>query len=133
MTQGDELLARGHRASRAALLHLYMADVSGLVARYRSLKERLRKLYAQYGVAAIVTWFGLFFLVLAGFVVAMETSMGPGPSRGSWVAAYVATEATKPIRIVITLALTPLVAQFGRRLRVLKPAPVVDTQEVDAK
>ena len=123
----------GHRASGAALLHLCMAEVSGLVARYRSLKERLRKLYAEYGVAAIVTWFGLFFLVLACFVVAMETSMGPGPSRGSWVAAYVATEATKPIRIVITLALTPIVAQAGRRLRVLKPAPVVDAKEIDAK
>ena len=110
-----------------------MAEVSGLRARYRSLKERLRKVYAQYGVAAIVTWFSLFFLVLAGFVVAMETSMGPGANAGSWVAAYVATEATKPIRIVITIALTPLVAQFGRRLRGVKTAPVVDAQEVDAK
>ena len=110
-----------------------MAESSGLLARYRSLKERLRKLYAQYGVAAIVTWFSLFFLVLAGFVVAMETSMGPGTNAGSWVAAYVATEATKPIRIVITIALTPLVAQAGRRLRVLKPAPVADAKEVDAK
>jgi hypothetical protein len=110
-----------------------MAEVSGLVARYRSLKERLKKLYAEYGIAAIITWFGLFFLVLAGFIVAMEIGMGPGPSRGSWVAAYVATEATKPIRIVITLALTPVVAQFGRRLRGVKAATVVDTQEVDAK
>ena len=133
MTQSDEVLTAGHRARRAALLHLYMAEGSGLWARYRSLKERLRKLYAEYGVAAIVTWFSLFFLVLAGFVVAMETSMGPGPSRGSWFAAYVATEATKPIRILITLALTPLVAQFGRRLRGVKTAPVVDAQEVDAK
>ena len=110
-----------------------MAESSGLVARYRLLKERLRKLYAEYGIAAIVTWFSLFFLVLAGFVVAMETSMGPGPSKGSWVAAYFATEATKPIRIVITLALTPFVAQAGRRLRVLKPASVADAKEVDAK
>ena len=110
-----------------------MAEVSGLRARYRALKERLKKLYAEYGIAAIITWFGLFFLVLAGFVVAMETSMGPGVNAGSWVAAYVATEATKPIRIVITIALTPLVAQFGRRLRGVKAAPVVDAKEVDAK
>jgi len=131
--ESDKSFASTHRASHAGLLHLSMAEGSGLVARYRSLKERLRKLYAEYGVAAIVTWFGLFFLVLAAFVVAMETSMGPGPSKGSWVAAYVATEATKPIRIVITLALTPVIAQFGRRLRGVKAGPVVDAKELDAK
>jgi len=110
-----------------------MVESSGLVARYRALKERLKKLYAEYGIAAVVTWFSLFFLVLAGFVIAIETSTGPGTSKGSWLAAYVATEATKPIRILVTLALTPLVAQAGRRLRGVKAAPVVDAKEVDAQ
>jgi hypothetical protein len=94
-----------------------MVESPGLWARYRLLKERLKKLYAQYGVAALVTWFGLFFVVLAGFVIAFEYGSGPGSNAGGWVAAYVATEATKPIRILVTLALTPLVAQFGKRLR----------------
>jgi hypothetical protein len=76
---------------------------------------------------------GLFFLVLAGFVVAMEIGMGPGPSRGSWVAAYVATEATKPIRIVITLALTRSSPRWPTAARPEARAVVVDTQEVDAK
>ena len=97
-----------------------MVRVSGLLARYRILKERLKKLYEEYGLAAVVTWFSLFFLVLAGFIVAIEYGTGPGTTKGSWLAAYVATEATKPIRIVVTLVLTPMVAQFGRRLRGLK-------------
>jgi hypothetical protein len=81
------------------------------------LKERLKALYVQYGVAAIVTWYGLFLVVLAGFVIAFEYTGGPGSDAGGWVAAYVATEATKPIRIFVALALTPFVAQIGRRLR----------------
>ncbi len=108
-----------------------MAEASGLWARYRVLKERLKKLYAEYGIAAVVTWFSLFFLVLAGFIVAIELGTDPGTSKGSWFAAYVATEATKPIRIVITLALTPLVAQAGRRLRGVKTPPPPDSDPPD--
>jgi hypothetical protein len=100
-----------------------MGQNPGLWARYQSLKERLKQLYAQYGVAALITWFGLFFVVLTGFVIAFEYGSGPGSNAGGWVAAYVATEATKPIRILVTLALTPLVAQFGRRIRGAKAAP----------
>jgi hypothetical protein len=104
-----------------------MVRVSGLLARYRSLKVRLKKLYEEYGLAAVITWFSLFFLVLAGFVIAIEYGNGPGTSKGGWFAAYVATEATKPIRIVATLVLTPMVAQMGRRLRGIKaPADAPD-------
>ena len=94
-----------------------MGETPSLRARYQLLKERLKKLYIQYGVAAIVTWYGLFLVVLAGFVIAFEIGGGPGSDAGGWLAAYVATEATKPIRIFVALALTPFVAQIGRRLR----------------
>lgn len=100
-----------------------MGEARSLRARYQLLKERLKKLYAQYGVAAIVTWFSLFFVVLTGFVIAFEYGGGPGANAGGWVAAYVATEATKPIRILVTLALTPFVAQVGRRIRGAKADP----------
>jgi hypothetical protein len=108
-----------------------MARVPGLWARYEVLKLRGRKLYAVYGVAAVVTWFGLFFIVLAGFVIAVEYSNGPGTNKGGWLAAYVATEATKPIRILVTLALTPMVAQVGRRIRGTKAAPEPAAEKAD--
>ena len=101
-----------------------MGETPSLRARYQVLKERLKKLYAVYGIAALVTWYGLFLVVLAGFIVALEYGNGPGTSKGSWVAAYVATEATKPIRIPVVLALTPFVAQLWRRFRGGKAAPV---------
>ena len=100
-----------------------MGDTSGLRARYQLLKERLKKLYVQYGIAAIVTWYSIFLLTLTGFVIAFEYGGGPGANTGGWVAAYVATEATKPIRIFVALALTPFVAQVGRRIRGAKAAP----------
>ena len=100
-----------------------MGETPSLRARYQLLKERLKKLYVQYGKAAIITWFSLFFIVLAGFVVAFEYGGGPGANAGGWVAADVATEATKPSRILITLALTPFVAQVGRRIRGAKAGP----------
>jgi hypothetical protein len=107
-----------------------MTTWARIVGGYRTLKGRLKKLFDEYGSAAIITWFTLFFGVLATFVLLMEYGLAPEPgvvddgvSKGTWFAAYVATEATKPIRIVVTLALTPFVAQVGRRLRGM-PKPV---------
>jgi hypothetical protein len=97
------------------------------MARYRVLKERLKKLYEVYGITAVITWFSLFFLVLAGFLVAFEYGDGPGTNKAGWVAAYVATEATKPIRILVTLAITPLIVRVSKRLRGEKIAPATDS------
>jgi hypothetical protein len=99
-----------------------MSRLQALSDRYRVLKARLKKLYAVYGLAAVVTWFSLFFLVLAAFVIAIEYG-SDAAGGGKWLAAYVATEATKPIRIVATLVLTPFVAQAGRRIRGVKATP----------
>ena len=89
-----------------------------LTERYRTLKARLQKLFDQYGYAALVTWFDLFFSVLFTFVVLIERGLAEPPetAAGTWVAAYFLTETTKPIRIVITIALTPFVAQVSRRM-----------------
>jgi hypothetical protein len=76
-----------------------MVEGSGLVARYRALKERLKKLYAEYSIAAVVTH-SASSSCSRGFVVAMGISMGPGPSS---CRRLLCDRATKPIRIVITL------------------------------
>ena len=88
-------------------------------------KERLKALLAQYGRTALGTYFGLFFLVLLGFAGAFSL----GFSRAGWEsgeslanasvlgAAYVATKLTQPLRILATVALTPLVARVLERWR----------------
>ena len=88
-------------------------------------KERLKSLLAEYGPTAVATYFGLFILVLLGFAVAFafgfrgagwqeEASLG---SFGVLGAAYVATKAIQPFRILATIALTPKVARVVARLR----------------
>lgn len=78
-------------------------------------KERLKALLAEYGKVALITYFALFLLVLAGFALAInwgfKVDSAPG-GLGLLGAAYVATKAVQPLRIAATLALTPIVARF---------------------
>lgn len=82
---------------------------------------------AAYGPYALVTWFVIFGVTLAGFGVAISLGFKPegvAGNTGTWLAAYAATQVTKPIRIVMTLALTPLIAKVFRR----EPQPAVVTE-----
>lgn len=89
------------------------------------LSERMKAALAEYGGVAITLYLIIFAAVLAGFAVAIslgvETESTAG-SAGTLAAAWLATKLTQPLRILATLALTPLVArglQWFRR----KPAP----------
>jgi hypothetical protein len=87
------------------------------------LKERLKELMETYGRLAFIIYFTIFFGTLAGFIIAIkagfEVSSGSGQT-GTVVIAYAATKALQPIRILVTLALTPLVARWtGRKKTVL--------------
>ncbi|MFT4974392.1 MAG: hypothetical protein ACI8S6_000274 [Myxococcota bacterium] len=82
------------------------------------LKQRLNALMEEYGRIAIFTWLTIFVLTLSSFVVAIKfgyTPDGAAGQSGIVVIAYVATQATKPIRIFATLALTPVIAKLIRR------------------
>lgn len=84
----------------------------------RTLKERLSDHMAEYGKVALYTYLVLSLSTIAGFSVAF--GMGVSPSSATGVlgvigAGWVAAKATMPIRILITLALTPLVAAVVRR------------------
>jgi hypothetical protein len=79
-----------------------------------SLKTRLTNLLAEYGKLALILYFVIFGLVLAGFALAIGTGMRVESATGGagvLGAAYLATKVTQPIRILATLALTPLVAR----------------------
>jgi hypothetical protein len=77
------------------------------------LKQRLSALFAEYGRIAIVTYFTLSILTIIGFSVAIWIGAEPSSATGVIgviAAGWVAAKATLPIRILITLGLTPMVA-----------------------
>ena len=84
----------------------------------RTLKERLSANFAQYGRIAIYTYIGLSLLAITGFSIAIGAGVAPSSATGvlgvigaGWAAAKV----TVPLRILATLALTPLLALLLQR------------------
>ncbi len=83
-------------------------------------KERLKALLAEYGMVALWTYLVLFGLVLCGFAVAIAAGVKVESAQGHagvLAGAWVATKLTQPLRILATLALTPIVARIAERLR----------------
>jgi hypothetical protein len=81
----------------------------------KPLKERLTNLLAEYGKVALYLYFAIFLLVFTGFAVAIaagvdveSTSGGAGLVGAAWLG----TKLTQPLRILATLALTPVVARL---------------------
>ena len=95
--------------------------------RKSSMKERFQKLIAEYGPIAIGIHFSLFFASVFGFWLAIgmgievggDSSIAPGWLTGSGsarlVAAYVASQLIKPVRLGLVVILTPAVGRLLRR------------------
>jgi hypothetical protein len=84
------------------------------------LKERFKALMEDYGPVAFAVYFAIFFLCIAGFAVAFRMGFqmeGVGGTAGTLGAAWLATKVIQPIRILATLALTPLVGRAWMRRR----------------
>jgi hypothetical protein len=82
------------------------------------LKQRLSALFEEYGRIAIITYFTLSILTIIGFSVAIWTGVKPSSETGVLgvlIAGWALGKATLPIRILITLGLTPVVAFVVRR------------------
>jgi hypothetical protein len=89
----------------------------------RSLGQRLSALLEEYGKLAIIIYFSIFALVFAGFFIAIASGVeveSAAGGAGLVGAAWLATKVTQPVRILATLALTPIVG----RLRAARKAPV---------
>ncbi|MBC7974552.1 MAG: hypothetical protein H7138_06155, partial [Myxococcales bacterium] len=85
-----------------------------------TLKQRLAAHINEYGQIAIVTYFTLSILTIIGFSIAIGLGTSPESTTGVLgviFAGWVAAKATLPIRILITLAVTPVVALVVKRLR----------------
>ena len=82
------------------------------------MKEKFQKLMAEYGRIALVIYLAVFVATMAGFSVAIMKGFkvdGASSTAGTFGAAWLATKLTQPIRIGVTLALTPLVGSFIKR------------------
>ena len=93
------------------------------------LKTRYADLLAEYGMVALGTWLALAALTFTGLVIAIRMGIhveSTAASAGTFGAAYVALQVTKPVRIVATLVLTPVVATVLRRQRTEVPDPVAE-------
>ncbi|HEU4582350.1 MAG TPA: hypothetical protein VFS67_29035 [Polyangiaceae bacterium] len=88
-------------------------------------RERLKRLFVEYGALAIAVHYTIYVLVLLGLALVMlqRTPAAPLTSAqtlGVLAAAYVANKLAMPLRALGTLALTPLLRALWRRRR--KPA-----------
>lgn len=103
------------------------------------MRKKLQELLTQYGPIAAVTWFGIFFLALFGFALALQlgfsteavtskmaslgfSSDGIAAKAGVWAAAYALTKVIQPIRIAVWLLVTPLLSRVWQRVRGEKPS-----------
>jgi hypothetical protein len=89
------------------------------------LKQRLSALFEEYGRIAIITYFTLSILTIIGFSIAIWMGVEPSTETGILgvlIAGWVLAKATMPIRIPITLALTPVIAMVVRRFWPPQPA-----------
>ena len=80
--------------------------------------EKLQKLMAEYGRIALAIYLSTFVLTMAGFSLAIMRGFevdGASSTAGTLGAAWIATKLTQPIRIGVTLVLTPAVGTFIKR------------------
>jgi hypothetical protein len=97
----------------------------------KSMKEKLTALLAEYGKVAIYLYFAIFALVFAGFTIAIAAGVDVESAAGGAGlvgAAWLATKLTQPLRILATLALTPIV---GKLLARRKPPANADAPNAD--
>jgi len=98
----------------------------------RSLKERLSEHMAEYGKIALYTYLTLSLTAIIGFSIAIGAGIEPSSASGMFGvigAGWLAAKATMPIRILVTLGLTPLIATVLRRRKGNPPDDVAETAE----
>jgi phosphate/sulfate permease len=88
-------------------------------------RKTLKNIAVEYGSVAVVVYLAIFALALVGFWAAIRfgwSSSSTAANVGAWTAAYIATKLTQPLRIVATVAVTPLIARIFSRTRSAPPS-----------
>ena len=94
-------------------------------------KERLQELFAEFGTVAIVTYFVIFFGTWAGFWWAIGQGYQPDGAAGEMGrigGSYAATKLTQPVRIAVTLVVTPIIGAVVHKVRGSRPAEPGDLE-----
>jgi hypothetical protein len=75
-------------------------------------------MFAEYGSLAITIYFVIFGVTFAAAAIALSMGFdvegveeGAGLAAGAWLV----TKITQPIRILVTLALTPIVGKYRKK------------------
>lgn len=102
----------------------------------QAVKKKLTALIDTYGPIALGLYFVIFLGAWAGFIGAISLGyQADGAASGAGVvgAAYVATKLTQPLRIGLTLVLTPFAARAWAlvRRRPWPPVPAETTTPTD--
>ena len=97
---------------------------------------KLKQLFIDYGFIAIVIHFSIFFLTWGGFYLALTSGMDLTQwewlpefvaTGGNIAISYVITQALKPIRLALTLILTPLLGRIVMKRRAVKQSESDDS------
>ena len=94
------------------------------------MRQTFKHMLATYGMVAVVVYFTIFFGVLFGawFAIEQGVDLAAIASRlglpinralagvGTFTIAYLFTKVLQPVRIVATLALTPLLSRLYERM-----------------
>lgn len=81
-------------------------------------QEQFKSLLSKFGKLGLIIYLTLFAVVMVGFVFAIQMGFRTESTAGKagvWGAAWLATKVTQPLRILATLALTPIVAHVLKR------------------
>ncbi|TMQ06227.1 MAG: hypothetical protein E6J90_46935 [Deltaproteobacteria bacterium] len=102
-----------------------------------SLRQRFAAQTKEYGRVAIITYFTLSILAIIGFSIAIGLGVEPSSATGMFgviFAGWALAKATLPIRLLLTLGLTPVIAFLVTRRRATQapPVPVDDPPAPDA-
>jgi hypothetical protein len=95
------------------------------------MRKTFKELLAEYGTIAVIVYFTIFFGVWVGAWAAIQRGVdlralaarvglspnGTVASLGAWGAAYIFTKLLQPVRIGVTVLLTPLVVRLYERVR----------------
>lgn len=97
------------------------------------LKDRFALLLKEYGSLALIIYFALFLLSVAGFAIAIQAGLseplarrfdvsleGAGGQAGTLFAAWALTKVIQLPRILATLVLTPLIGRIPPVRRLLE-------------
>jgi hypothetical protein len=84
------------------------------------MRKTLKHVLTEYGAVALVLYLVIFALVLFASWIAIRAGWSPtsaGGNAGTFLAAYLVTKATQPLRIAATIVLTPLLAKGWEWMR----------------